>query len=284
MKRKTIKAILAKKHRKWAESIKDEEVRELVFKNTVITGGCITSMLLNEKVNDFDVYFTNKETAKRVAQYYIGQWSIKNKAAEYYMDLIEDEDRIKIYIRSIGVDGKKEDKELSEALKSVGLEDKEEEFDDEYRPVFFTSNAITLSDDIQIVTRFFGEPEEIHETYDFVHTKCYWRSDNCELTLPAESLEAIINKELKYVGSHYPLASLFRMRKFLLRDWQINVGEILKIAFQINQLNLTDINVLEEQLIGVDVSYFNMLIRKLKEQEDDFGYTFISNLIEEIFS
>ena len=61
MKHKTIKAVIGKKFNEWIESIKDEAVRELAKKNSFITGGCIASMLLREKVNDYDVYFTNDE-------------------------------------------------------------------------------------------------------------------------------------------------------------------------------------------------------------------------------
>jgi hypothetical protein len=37
----------------------DEQVRKLALENTIVTGGSIASMLLNEKVNDFDIYFGN---------------------------------------------------------------------------------------------------------------------------------------------------------------------------------------------------------------------------------
>src|SRR3546814_2919414 len=71
MKAKTIKAILAKKFNSFASSIEDEVVRKLVEKNTIITGGCIASMLLGEKINDFDLYFTDHATTKAVAEYYV---------------------------------------------------------------------------------------------------------------------------------------------------------------------------------------------------------------------
>src|SRR3546814_1364029 len=48
--------------------------------------------------------------------------------------------------------------------------------DPTYRPVFMSTNAITLSDKIQIVLRFYGEADAIHENYDFVHCTNYWTS------------------------------------------------------------------------------------------------------------
>jgi hypothetical protein len=74
MKRKTINAVITKKFNEWLESISDEEVKKLVKKNTIITGGCIASMINNEKVKDYDVYFTNQETVVAVAKYYIGKF------------------------------------------------------------------------------------------------------------------------------------------------------------------------------------------------------------------
>lgn len=67
-KAKTIKSVLRKKVDDWLASIEDEEVRKLAQKNTVVTGGCIASMLLGEPVNDFDIYFQDFATTKAVAE------------------------------------------------------------------------------------------------------------------------------------------------------------------------------------------------------------------------
>ena len=65
------------------------------------------------------------------------------------------------------------------------------------------------------------------------------------------------------------------------RGFNISALEQLKIMFQISQLDLTDPNVLEEQLIGVDVAYFSMLINMLRKDEDNkpIDYDRISILI-----
>jgi hypothetical protein len=57
MKAKTIKRVLRAKFESYLTSIKDERVKELVSKNTMITGGSIVSMLTGEQVNDYDLYF-----------------------------------------------------------------------------------------------------------------------------------------------------------------------------------------------------------------------------------
>src|SRR3546814_1666855 len=70
--------------------------------------------------------------------------------------------------------------------------------DPTYRPVFMSTNAITLSDKIQIVLRFYGEADAIHENYDFVHCTNYWTSKDANLTLRQPALESLLCKELRY--------------------------------------------------------------------------------------
>jgi hypothetical protein len=80
------------------------------------------------------------------------------------------------------------------------------------------------------------------------------------------ALESILTKSLRYQGS-YPLTSVIRMKKFIQRGWTVNAGEILKMLFQVSELDLKNIEVLEEQLIGVDVAYFSLLITVLRDTE-----------------
>jgi hypothetical protein len=133
-----------------------------------------------------------------------------------------------------------------------------------YRPVFLTANAITLSDKVQLVLRFYGDPEGIHENYDFVHACNFWTSWERKVTLKAEALESLMAKELRYIGSKYPVCSIFRVRKFLNRGFSITAGQLFKICHQISELNLSDFDVLREQLTGVDTAYFEEVIKKVK--------------------
>ncbi len=133
-----------------------------------------------------------------------------------------------------------------------------------YRPVFMSTNAITLSGKIQLVIRFFGNPDQIHENYDYIHCTNYWTSWDDKLELKKEALEALLTKELRYVGSKYPICSLIRLRKFIGRGWTVNAGQMLKMCSQVSKLDLTDIKVLEDQLTGVDAAYFSQLLSALK--------------------
>jgi hypothetical protein len=209
-----------------------------------------------------------------------------------------------VFIKSSGQAADKQDTIVDKLLDEIGaeatenllgeLETVEEENStvERFRPVFLSANAITLSDKIQIVIRFYGDAEEIHKNYDFVHCTNYWTSKERVLVLKQDALEAILARELRYVGSKYPLASIIRTRKFIKRNWSINAGQYLKMAFQISKLDLSDVNVLEDQLTGVDLLYFESLIGALREAQEqnksegvenyiDYGY--ISTIIDKMF-
>jgi hypothetical protein len=106
--------------------------------------------------------------------------------------------------------------------------------------------------------------------------------------LNQRALESILNKELFYIGSKYPICSLVRTRKFIKRGWQINAGQYVKMAFQISKLNLEDIYVLEDQLVGVDSIYFltfieNLKTKQMKDKTFVLNKDYLTTVIDKIF-
>lgn len=312
MKKQTIKKIINRKMNDWFDSIEDAEVQSLARKNTIITGGCIASMLLNEDVNDYDIYFRNREAAMKIAQYYLNGFKIKKRngiECKIFIDT-DYEDRVKIIIKSAGIaseEGTKKDYRyfesgpneasssfISDIMTDSGeiedayddLNEKAQEIEDgpKYRAVFMSTNAITLSHKVQLVMRFFGEPDEIHENYDFVHCTNYWTSWDHNLVLKQDALEALLARELRYVGSKYPLCSIMRMRKFIKRGWNINAGQILKAVMQLQELDLTNVEVLEDQLTGVDSAYFVEVINRMKEKDPErIDTAYLVEIVDRLF-
>lgn len=298
MNRRRINEAIKNKISEWMGSITDDAVRELVKHNSIVSGGSIMNLLTGTHVKDYDVYFRNKETARRVAEYYARKFMEANpegSVVEVREDVIGEapnmETRVSIFIKSKGVAGDTPDpdaEEAQEAPEHVEEEKRESKDKEKYRAVFLSSNAITLSNRIQLIIRFYGEPDEIHKNYDYVHCTNYWTSWNDELVLRPEALESILVKELRYIGSKYPLCSVIRTRKFLKRGWKINAGQYLKMLFQVSQLDLTNIDVMKEQLVGVDSAYFAMLISALEtKKEEDPNFTlssgYLAELIDRIF-
>lgn len=235
-------------------------------------------------MHDYDVYFKTKEACANVAQYYIRKWNTSHPEKQIHLKIDDEAGKISCFIRSSGIADENEEvsspisynfESTEEEDEAVGIEheqsEPQEESKDKYRPRFITSNAITLSDKIQIVTRFYGNVEEIHKNYDFAHCTCAWSSWDNEVFLPQKALECIINKELYYIGSKYPLCSIIRTRKYLERGYHINAGQYVKMCMQLNLLDLTNVKVLEDQLTGVDTTYFQMMIEDLQKHQEELG-------------
>lgn len=317
MKTKTIEKVLEKKITEWINSIQNPAVRELAKKNTIVTGGSIASMLLNEKVNDFDIYFRDKQTVKAIAKYYIKD--IRGlevcDSAELFKEIAaakesQESDQWSVFLRNLGVDNRvaifcpgvgyhsvtgegslmaePDELEQTQSIFTKIDEAKKEVEAGSYSPLFFTENAITLSDQIQLVLRFYGEAEDLHKNYDFVHATNYYDYKERKLFTNKPALESLLAKELRYIGSLYPVTSIIRAKKFIKRGWTITAGEYLKIMFQISELDLKDTDTLQSQLLGVDIAYFSILIEALNNRDttkhEKVTYPYICELIDRIFN
>lgn len=313
MKANTIKMVIRKKLNNILLSIDDLDIRGCFEKDAIVSGGAITSMLLGEEINDYDIYFRTKDSAKRIAEYYVRKFEQSKDLKETLYPKCslfvkeeqrtnikgEVENRVVIYIKSAGVVGETqkeykyfetlEEHHSDEYIESVfnPLDDnivKNIKDSTKYNPIFFSDNAITLKNKVQLIIRFSGEPDEIHRNYDFAHCMCYYDFWNDKLSLPQEALEAILSKTLIYKGSLYPFASIFRVRKFIARGWRITAGQMLKMIWQIGEVNFKDTQAIYEQLIGVDQAYMKQLIHAIESGNvKNVDSTYIAKLVDEIF-
>jgi hypothetical protein len=327
----TIKLILRKKIREWLSSIEHEELRKELGDNVIVTGGAITSMLLGEKINDYDFYLRTRESTLRASVYYalmfnkINEIKVNKHVKPYKVEVRtenrkniknETEERIVFKLQSAGIvsetqaeynyfegSGEAATDDFAESLSDSDavmhdptddtvalIEDtnealKKAEDKKPYRPIFITDNAVSLANRVQLITRFYGPPEEIHKNFDFIHATCWYDYKNNHLELPNEALKAILSKTLIYSGSLYPIASIFRIRKFLNRGWRISVGQMMKIIWQINEINLKDFDILKEQLLGVDVAYMHQLVTELQNTKahEKIDSAYVTAILDKIF-
>lgn len=305
MKIKTVSTVVENKMKDWLLSITDEKLRISVESNLLVSGGSIASLLSNESVNDYDVYIQDINVLKKLTEYYVTNnqeiqlLDGRNKSS--LVEIIND----KYSGLEDGVDGINRNNSYAISLRNLkedqiklyfesgkaGLRVNENATEEEklkYIPLFFSPNAISLSNDLQIVLRFWGTPEQIHKTFDYVHATNYFTFKD-GLVRNIGAIESILTKTLKYQGSHYPLTSIIRAKKFIKRGYNIGAGELLKIMFQISQLDLTNPDILEEQLIGVDVAYFDLIITALRnknESDKDFKLSseYFNTLIDKVFN
>ena len=255
------------------------------MQNTIVSGGAIASMLLGEKPNDYDLYFRDNATALAVAKYYaalLGPAAGRNIqvfTAAHTNILGEEEIRVECFIKGTGA------AEAEEAESDYSAKAKKNWCKTKFRPVFISSNAITLSDKVQLITRFAGSPDQILRNYDFAHCMCYYDLASNNLVLPADALEALLTKTLIYKGSLYPIASVLRLRKFIARGWRISAGQVVKMVFQMRDIDFNSNAVMMDQLLGVDATFMHNFIKQMKkatqEQREDLGY--VANLLDKIF-
>jgi hypothetical protein len=304
-----IKLVLRKKIEAWLDTIKDENVRKIVEKNVIVTGGCIASMLLGESIKDYDVYLRTKEATLALANYYVNSFNEINASLPKHESVSrsvnpavreakkmnckgELEDRVEIFIQSAGVaaEGQEEyqyfegvDEQHAEKF-AVSISTKLKAEHGDFRPIHMSQNAITLSDKVQCIIRFFGEPDQIHRNFDFVHATAYFDYAVNKLVVSEAAYKALLSKSLIYTGSLYPMASVFRVRKFIQRGWRITAGQMLKMLWQVSELELTNRDVLQEQLLGVDQAYMWQLMEALKDVEPNkIDAAYIAKIIDDIF-
>lgn len=309
MRKRNINLAIHSKMEKWLKSL-PEELQPLVKRDVVVTGGCIASMLLGEPVNDYDVYFKTKATVLAVAKHYLDTFIAaqkhKNEGGVPYAMTLEElkdslgRDRVRIKIQSAGIAGEKQEQVYhyfetvpreeagGQYIEDVMTQDTTSDPEDptrlSYRPVFLSSNAITLADGVQVIIRFWGDASAIHENFDFVHCMNWWTFDD-GVVLDIKSLEALMSKTLVYHGSLYPICSVFRTKKFIQRGWTINAGQYLKMCLQISNLDLSRFEILEEQLTGVDAAYFSQMLEaaRNKENPEKVDYAYLVEIINRMF-
>jgi hypothetical protein len=169
---KTIKKVITKKLEDWLVTIEDVKLRDEVRKSLLVSGGAITSLLQNIPVNDYDIYIQNIDVLIKLANYYCQGKVLDGRLRDRYLEnydksdlyqkLFENNDyseatvrvrtlknnQVKLNIPSVGV-------KVEPKLDTAGNPLK-------YQVAFLSQNAISLTDDIQIVLRFSGSVEEIN--------------------------------------------------------------------------------------------------------------------------
>ena len=298
MKVKTINKIITSKLNDWLEviALTDKILSDKVKDNLLLSGGSITSLFLNQEVNDYDIYIKDMNVLIQLAKFYTNNEVLDGRKRNHYIkDRFPkyDENQSFIYGNNYAPEElvrlknlKPDQVKLDIPSEGIRLDilNTTIETPQKYVPVFLSQNAISLTDNIQIVLRFSGTSEEIHKNFDFIHATNYF-TFNEGLVTNIKALQCILTKELKYQGSLYPLTSIIRVKKFIGRGWSITAGELVKMMFQISELNLKDPEVLEEQLIGIDIAYFSKLIEVLRGVDPDkLTSSYFNTIVDKVFN
>lgn len=250
-------------------SVTRQDVRQAINRCT-IAGGAIVSLLQDISPNDYDVYTKTKEDCELIARYYVELFNWDNQ-------LEQDEYRK----ATVVVEGDKV-KVIQPAMEGATIKQDVSKF----RPIFISPNAITLKGNVQLIFRFYGEPEKLVREFDFEHCTGYFNRVSWEnvvykneLVLNEDMLMSVLTKELKYRHGKYPVSSLLRLQKYIQRGYTIPTGELIKLALDISKLNLSDSQVFSDQLSGVDLQ---LSADVLKAANNEFDKVQGQNLLDSV--
>lgn len=262
---------LASLMNEWVDSVPAtrQDVRQAINRCT-IAGGAIVSLLQDISPNDYDVYTKTKEDCELLARYYVGlfNWDNHLEQDEYRKaDVLIENEQVKV--RLPAMDGAIIKQDVSK-----------------FHPIFISPNAITLKGNVQLIFRFYGEPEKLVQEFDFEHCTGYfhrvsWENVVCrnELVLNEDMLMSVLTKELKYRHGKYPVSSLLRLQKYIQRGYTIPTGELIKLALDISKLDLSDAKVFSDQLSGVDLQ---LSADVLKAANNEFDKVQGQNLLDSV--
>lgn len=224
----------------WVESVPvtRQDIRQAIYRTT-IAGGAIVSLLQDISPNDYDVYTQTKEDCELLARYYVDlfNWDNQVEQDEYRKAaVVVEDDQVKV---------------IQPAMEGATIKQDVSKF----RPIFISPNAITLKGNVQLIFRFYGEPEKLIQEFDFEHCTGYFHKVGWEnkLVLNEDMLMSVLTKELKYRHGKYPVSSLLRLQKYIQRGYTIPTGELIKLALDISKLDLSNPKVFADQLSGVDL-------------------------------
>lgn len=220
-----LKQMLRDKHKEVCKSIKDYKIRKLFRKNTYIAGGAVASLIRGEKPKDYDIFFKDKETMNKIIKYYVDSHNARHSNTN-------SDNTIRTFETDYG--------ELKLMLSREYVASDEE--NNEYmNPIVFSNRAITLPNDIQIITQA-DDDVSIIESFDYVHTMCAYYPYENKLFIKEEALRAIQRNELIYnMQASNPVGSAKRLLRFLGRGWKLSNKEHMKLLKAV-KYNTTDLH------------------------------------------
>ena len=156
-----------------------EKIPSAHYNDMFLAGGAVASLIQGGEVNDWDVYFTNSLTQKVVIDLFTTDYLLSDDIA-----LVDEK-----YREVMGTPGGR----------------------------CITENAMTLKNGIQLITKHNGTPDEIRETFDFVHCKPYYHFGKDQLFISKEQYDLCYNKKLKVNNQKY--LTTWRQSKFEQRGY-----------------------------------------------------------------
>lgn len=101
---------------------------------------------------------------------------------------------------------------------------------------------------VQVITVLAGEPDELVKTFDFTINNGFYCTRDCELFLPREKVNLILNPEV-----YSPFNALLRVSKFVEMGYKISDKTLFKLGLMM--VKFEEASDAIESLVGVSTSY-----------------------------
>jgi hypothetical protein len=190
------------------------EFKRCLKNSAFFAGGCIASLMQDEKPNDYDLYFTDEADAMNIV------WLI-NTAWGHGTNISFSSPNFRY-------------KRDSRFAITMHL----------YRPPMEVV-------EIQLIFRFAGKPEDLLSKFDFQHCQSYYLPQTLSLNIPRNTRYYAQRKEIYYnTRSPFPGSAINRLLKFSKRGYHIPNGTVDQILVEFSKLNFKDPNTLKDQMVG----------------------------------
>jgi hypothetical protein len=155
-------------------------------------------------------------------------------------------------------------------------------------PSFRTTSALSYiieGERVQLIRKYFGSPEYIIGKFDFTVCMAAYVPGgfaDFQFVLGDNFLYDLAQKTLRYSPGAYPISSLWRVQKFIKRDFRLPAMEAIKLALAINNLQIDSYEVLKDQLEGIDTLFLKDLTDSMIDKKDAYEFNEAIEFMENI--
>jgi hypothetical protein len=149
------------------------------------------------------------------------------------------------------------------------------ESDKKYPLKFSTDSALSYSCNgikVQLIKKIYGNEWDIIKQFDFKICMAAFNPVLQSYTVDNDFFYDLSRRRLTYNPGNYPIASLWRVKKFIKRGYEFPPIDSIKLALTINNLHISTYEELKSQLEGIDTAFLkdltDMLIEKSGEKYD----------------
>lgn len=139
-----------------------------------------------------------------------------------------------------------------------------------YKEVNKSINCTTLMSGtrmVQVIHKFFGEPEDILREFDFTITQILYDIRKGELHFGDRFFGDLAKREIVFTStSNYPICALYRTLKYRDKGYEVKGYTMMLLALAISRLEMKTYKDLKDQLMGVDT----MLLQGIFKDDSNF--------------